>query len=62
MEINPDKSKAVSFTRARVEDPLNCYLLDRVIPEASGCKYLGIILHGDLSCSDHVNYTEKINI
>ena len=39
MKINTGKSKAVSFTRARVKDPLNYSLLDQVIPEASSCKY-----------------------
>jgi len=38
MEVNPGKSKAVSFTRARLEDLLSYSLLDQVIPEASGCK------------------------
>ena len=57
MKINPCKSKAVSFTAARVEDPLN-YLGggDQRIPEASSCKYLGIILRSDLSWADQVNY------
>jgi hypothetical protein len=39
MAINPHKRKAISFTRAAVEDALNYYLLDRVIPEGRGCKY-----------------------
>jgi hypothetical protein len=39
MEINPGKSKAVSFTRAWLEDPMNYSVLDQAIPEASGCKY-----------------------
>jgi hypothetical protein len=39
MEINPGKSKAVSFTIARLDVPLTYSLLDQVIPEASGCKY-----------------------
>ena len=39
VEINPGERKAVSFTRAGVEDALNYYLLDRVFPEARGCKY-----------------------
>jgi hypothetical protein len=56
MKINPGKSKAVGFTKARVKDPLNHSLLDRVIPQASSCKYLGIILRSDLSCIDHVHY------
>jgi len=43
MKINPSKSKAVRFTRARVKDPLHCSLMGPLIPEASSCKYLGII-------------------
>jgi hypothetical protein len=49
MEINPAKSKAISFTRVRVKEPLNYSLRDTVILEVSSCKYLGIILHSDLS-------------
>jgi len=29
MKINPNKSKALSFTRARVKDPLNYFLGDK---------------------------------
>jgi hypothetical protein len=45
MKINPTKSKVlvVCFTRARVKEPLNYTLGGTVIPEASNCKYLGII-------------------
>ena len=35
MKINPNKSKALSFTRARVKDPLNYSLGEQKIPEAS---------------------------
>jgi len=35
MKINPNESKALSFTRARVKDPLNYSLEDQKIPEAS---------------------------
>ena len=59
MKINPGKSKAVSFTRAQVKDPLSYSLLDQVIPEASSCKYSGIILYSYLSWTDHVNYMAK---
>jgi len=44
MKINPSKSKAIRFTRARVKNPLGYSLGDQKIPEASSCKYLGIIL------------------
>ena len=43
IKINP------SFTRTRVKDPLNYSLMGTLIPEASSCKYLGIILSSDLS-------------
>ena len=59
MKINPSKSKAIRFTRARVKDPLNYSLLGTFIPEASSCKYLGIILRSGLICSDQINYTKK---
>jgi len=49
MKISPGKSIAVSFVRTRVKDPLNYPLLDQVIPQASSCKYLGIILRSDLT-------------
>jgi hypothetical protein len=44
---------------ARVTEPLNYSLRDIVIPEASSCKYLGIILRSDLGWADQVNYTVK---
>jgi len=59
MKINPIESKAIRFKRARVKDPLNNMLMGTLIPEASSCKYLGIILRSDSSWSDQVNYTMK---
>jgi hypothetical protein len=59
MKINPSKSKAARFTRARVKDPLDCSLVNTLIPEASSCKYLGIILRSDLSWADQVNCIVK---
>jgi hypothetical protein len=38
---------------------LNYSLRDIVIPEASSCKYLGIILRSNLSSVDQVNYMMK---
>jgi hypothetical protein len=55
--INPAKSKTVCLTRARVTEPLNYSLRHIVIPEASSCKYLGIILRSDFSWADQVNCT-----
>jgi len=49
MKINPTKSKAVRFTRARLKDPLDYSLANTLIPEASSGKYIGIILRSDLS-------------
>jgi hypothetical protein len=40
-------------------EPLNYSLRDTVIPEASSCKYLEIILRSDLNWDDQVNYTVK---
>ena len=59
MKINPSKSKAICFTRARTKVPLNYYLMGMFVPEASSCKYLGIILRSDLSWADQVNFTVK---
>jgi hypothetical protein len=59
MIINPAKSKEDCFTRARVTEVLNYSLRGVAIPEASNCKYLGIILRSDLSWAHQVNYTVK---
>jgi hypothetical protein len=59
MKINPSKYKAVRFTRARVKDWLNYILGNQLNPEASSCKYLGIILRSVLNWADIVNYTVK---
>ena len=56
MKINPGKSKAIRFTRARVKNPLGYSLGGQKIPEASSCKYLGIILRSDLNWVDQVSY------
>jgi hypothetical protein len=44
----------VSFIIARVKDVLNYFLRDERIPEACSCKYLGIIIHRELSWDDQV--------
>ena len=59
MKINPSKSKAICFTRDREKDQINHSFMDTLIPEASSCTYLGIILRCDLSLADQVNYTVK---
>ena len=57
MKINPDKSKAVSFTKARVKERTRYYFGEQLISEASSFKYLGIIIRNDLNWAEHVNYT-----
>jgi len=42
-KINPDKSKAVSFTKATVKERIRYYFEDQLISEASSFKYLGTI-------------------
>ena len=59
MKINPNISKALSFTGSRMKDPLNYSLGDQKFPEANCCKYLGIIIGSDLIWADQVNYTVK---
>jgi hypothetical protein len=59
MKINPSKSKAVRFTRARLKDPLDYLLANTLIPEASSCKNLRIIIRIKFSWADQVNYTVK---
>jgi hypothetical protein len=59
MKINPVKSKAIRFTRARVKNPLGYSLGAQKIPEASSCTYLGIILRSDLNWMDQVSYTAQ---
>jgi len=59
MKINLIKCKAVRFTRAWVKNPLKYTIGDQLIPEASICRYLGIIFRSDLRWSDHVNYKVK---
>jgi hypothetical protein len=41
MKINPGKSKAVSFTKARVKERIRYYFGDQLIPEARSFKYFG---------------------
>jgi len=56
MKVSPGKIKVIGFTRARVKNPLDYSLGDQKIPEASSCKYLGIILRSELNWVDQVNY------
>jgi hypothetical protein len=38
IKINPNKSKAIRFTRAQVKNPLGYSLGDQKVPEGSSCK------------------------
>ena len=42
MKINPDKSRAVSFTKARAKERTRYCFGEQLIPEASSFKYLGL--------------------
>jgi len=55
-KINRGKTKAIRFTRTRVKNPLRLSLGNQTFPEASSCKYMGIILRSDLNWMDQVNY------
>jgi hypothetical protein len=57
MKINPGKSKAVSFTKARVKERIRYYIGDRLILDSNSSKCLGIITRSDINWADHVNYT-----
>ena len=59
MKINRNKRKAIIFTRVSKWAPLNYYLLGMLVPVASSCKYLAIILRSELSWTDQVNYAVK---
>ena len=59
IRVYTDIHPYIRFTRARVKDPLNYSLMGTLIPEASSCKYLGIISRSDLSWVDQVNYALK---
>jgi len=59
MKLFLNKSKAVSFTRARLKDMLNYSIVYQKIPEASCGNYLGFIIRNDLSWADEVIYTVK---
>ena len=59
MKINPAKSKAIRFTRARFQNPLGYSLGDQHIRGARSCKCLGIILRSDLNWVNQVNYTVR---
>ena len=59
LKMNPSKSKAVRFMRAWFKIPQGYSRGEQKIAEASGCKYLGMILWSDLNWVDQVNYTAQ---
>jgi len=56
MKINLGKYKMINFTGAWDKNPPGHSLGDQNIPDASSCKYLGIILRSDLNWVGQVNY------
>jgi hypothetical protein len=67
MKINPDNSKMVRFTRARVNGRLTYYFGDQLIPKASSFKYLGVINHTwrsklGRSCKLHATKSMEIHL
>ena len=56
LKINPGKIKAVSFTKARLQERIRYYFGDQSIPETSSFKYLGIIIRRVLNWADHITY------
>jgi hypothetical protein len=53
-----DKLPAYAYIKTILQNFLLKYSLgDHRVPEASSCKYLGIIIRSDLSWADQVNYT-----
>ena len=57
MKTNPGKSKAVSFTKARVKERIRYYFGDQLILEESNFKYSGIIICSNINWAHHINYT-----
>jgi hypothetical protein len=49
MKINPRKSKAVCFTKARLKERIKYYFGYQLFSEANNFKYLGIIIGSDLN-------------
>lgn len=58
LEISPQKSKFLVFTRKRIvhEDIPNLKLNDVSIPQANSIKFLGITLDSKLRGNLHLNY------
>jgi len=52
MKVSLGKSKAGSFTEAKVKEQIRYYFGNQLIPEASSFKYLGIIIHSSLNWAD----------
>lgn len=54
IEVNPEKSTAVYFTRGRKKPPPPITLFGKPIPWAKQAKYLGYILDSGLTCRAHI--------
>jgi hypothetical protein len=59
MKISPSKCKTVRFTKTRFKNPPGYSLGDKNIPEASICKYLGIILQSGLNWVNQLDYSAQ---
>ena len=57
IKINPGKSKAARFTKAKLKERIRYYFGDQLIPEANSFKCLVIVIGSNLNWADHVNCT-----
>jgi len=51
---------AIRFTTARLKNPINYLLMDKLIADERSSKYLGIILRSELSWADQGKYVVKM--
>jgi len=57
LDLSPEKSKWMVFTRARILPPLpSLKILGSSVPGAYAVKFLGIVLDAGLSSKDHFRY------
>lgn len=56
IDVNPEKSAAILFSRKRVAPHGQIQMFDRVIPWSNQTKYLGVMLDHKLSFTHHIEY------